>query len=88
MALYDPDLIKAHVANQRAIALAALPETAIRNFEAMPAHERRHRCEVARMEVIRNDLLANRPGHPNADQFRRIADNARKTVAALKALGL
>lgn len=88
MALHDPDLQKAHAANQRAIALANVSETAIRNFEAMTVGERRHRHEAATMEAIRNDLLAKRPGHPNAGEFRRVADSARRTAAALKAVGL
>lgn len=88
MAFHDPDLIKAHEANQRAIALANVPEAALVNFRAMSIGERRFRHETATMEAIRNDLLADRPGHPDADEFRLIAANARKTAAALKAIGL
>lgn len=89
MALHDPDLIKAHAANQNAIALANVSETALNNFRAMTVGERRHRHEAATMEAIRNDLLANRPcNHSLAPHYRLIAANARKTAAALKAIGL
>jgi len=87
VALHDPDLIKAFERNRAAI-LAALPDVAMANFMAMSLAERRDRYETARFEAIRNDLLANRPGHPDADEFRRVADNARKTADALKAIGL
>ncbi len=88
VALHDPDLIKAYDRNRRAIALTFVPETAVRNMEAMPVHERRYRFDMAEAEARRNDLLANRPGHPDAAEFRRVADCARKTAAALKAIGL
>lgn len=88
MARHDPELTKAYDANRRAIALSLVPETAVRNFEAMPVHERRYRFDMAEAEARRNDLLANRPGHPSNDYHRLVADNARKTAAALKAIGL
>lgn len=88
MALHDPDLIKAHEANQRAIALANIPETAIRNFEAMSIGERRWTHLQAEMQASRYDLLAARPGHPDNGYHRQCAANRRATAAALKAIGL
>ena len=85
---HDPALQEAFEANRRAVALANVSETAIRNFEAMTVGERRHRHEVASMQAIRHGLLANRPNHPSADYHRDCADNARRTAAALKAIGL
>lgn len=88
VALHDPDLIKSHEANQRAIALANVPDYVIADFEAMTVGERRYKHEVASMQAIRFDLLAARPNHPSADYNRECAENARLTAAALKAVGL
>ena len=84
---HDPALQEAFDANRRAIALSLVPETAVRNFEAMPVHERRHRHEVATLEAIRQDVLAKKP-NADAAYHARLADQSRKTAAALKAVGL
>lgn len=88
MALHDPNLIEAFEKNQRAIALAGVPETAIRNFEAMSVAERRAAHFDAEFEARRHDMLASRPGHPSNDHHRQCAANRRATAAALKAVGL
>lgn len=88
MALHDPDLIKAHESNQRAIALASISEAALSSFRAMTPAQRRFEHETATMQAIRNDILAKRPNHPDAPYYSRIASEHRKTAAALKALGL
>lgn len=87
MALHDPDLQKAHAANQRAIALANVSETVIRNFEAMTVGERRFAHEVAIQHAIQHDILARGPNR-DADYHRSIAKDQRDTAAALKAIGL
>lgn len=87
MALHDPDLIKAHEANQKAIALANVSETALANFRTMSIGERRHRHEVATMEAIRQGILAQKP-NADAAYHIRLADQSRRTAAALKAIGL
>lgn len=87
MALHDPDLIKAHEANQNAIALANVSETALNNFRAMTVGERRHRAEVAEMEAIRQGILSQKP-NADAAYHIRLADQSRRTAAALKAIGL
>lgn len=89
MALHDPALIKSHEANQRAIALADFPETAIRNFEAMTVGERRFQHEVSEMQAIRHGILAGLKCNADlADYHRDCAEGFRRTAAALKAIGL
>lgn len=88
MALHDPALIKSHAANQRAAALANVPDYVIAEFEAMTPAQRRYRYGIAEFEAIRFDVLAGRAGHPDNDYHRQSADNNRQTAAALKAIGL
>lgn len=90
MARHDPDLIKAFETTQRAIALAAVPETAIRNFEAMTVPERRWAHLNAEMQAGRYDLLAETDEALGRDPSynRRCAANRRATADALKAVGL
>ena len=88
MARHDPELTKAFTANRAAIAKAVVPETAIRNFEAMSVGERRFAHFTAEAEALRFDKLASRPGHPDNDYHRQCAANRRATADALKAVGL
>lgn len=85
---HDPALIEAHAANQRAVALANVPDYVIADFEAMTSAQRRYQHDVAELQAIRYDILAGRAGHPSNDYHRQCADNARRTAAALKAVGL
>ena len=89
MALHDPALIEAFETNQRAKALANVPETAIRNFEAMSIGERRWAHLNAEMQAKRNDALAEAPSNREcANYYRVAADGYRATADALKAIGL
>lgn len=88
MARHDPKLIEAFTANRAAIARAVVPETAIRNFEAMSIGERRWAHLQAELQAGRYDKLAARPGHPDNDYHRQCAANRRATAAALEAIGL
>lgn len=90
MALHDPDLQKAFDANWRAKALAAIPETAIRNFEAMSIGERRWAHLQAEMQAMRHDKLAATDEALGRDSGynRGCAANRRATADALKAVGL
>lgn len=88
--LHDPDLQKAFDANQRAKALANIPETAIRNFENMSIGERRWAHLQAEMQAMRHDKLAATDEALGRDPSynRRCAANRRATADALKAVGL
>lgn len=85
---HDPALIKSHAANQRAIALANVPDYVVAEFEAMNAAQRRQLHWTADFHAGRYDILASRAGHPDNDYHRRCADAHRKTAAALQAIGL
>jgi len=90
VALYDPDLQKAFDANRAAIAKVNVPETAIRNFEAMSIGERRWAHLNAEMQAKRHDSLAETDEALGRDPgFNRwTANNHRATADALKAVGL
>lgn len=90
MSRHDPDLQKAFDTNQRAIALANIPETAIRNFEAMSIGERRWAHLQAEMQAMRHDKLAATDEALGRDPGynRWCAANRRATADALKAVGL
>ena len=87
MSRHDPDLIKAHEANQKAIALASVSETAIRNFEAMTVGERRFQVNVFDNLAIQHDIYARSPGR-DAEYHQGVARGHRASIAALKAIGL
>lgn len=85
---HDPALIEAHAANQRAVALANVPDYVIADYEAMTPAQRRYQHGIAEFQADRHDILASRPGHPSNDYNRQCAANYRRTAAALKAIGL
>ena len=90
MSRHDPALIEAFDANRKAIALANIPENAIRNFEAMTVAERRWAHLNAEMQAKRHDLLARTDEAIGRDPSynRKCAANRRITAAALEAIGL
>lgn len=77
-------------ANRRAIALAHVPEAAVRNFEAMSIGERRFAHYHAEAQALRHDKLAATDEALGRDPGynRQCAANRRITAAALKAIGL
>lgn len=90
MSRHDPKLIEAFEKNRAAIAKARVPETAIRNFEAMSIGERRWAHLQAEMQAGRYDKMAQADealGH-DAGYHRQCAANRRATAAALEAIGL
>ena len=90
MALHDPALKKSFDDNRRAIALAHVPENAIRNFEAMTIPERRWAHWNAEAQAMRHDGLAATDEALGRDPEynRQCAANRRATAAALQAIGL
>ena len=90
MARHDVELTKAFETNRRAIALAAIPENAIRNFEAMSVGERRFAYQQAELQALRHDKLAATDEALGRDPGynRYCAANRRATADALKAIGL
>lgn len=87
---HDPDLIEAFEKNRAAIAKARIPETAIRNFEAMSIGERRWAHLQAEMQALRYDKMAATEEGLGRDPgyHRQCAANRRATAAALEAIGL
>lgn len=88
MARHDPELTKAFEVNRAAISVASISETAMQNFIAMSPAERRFKASAADIEAARCDILAGRPGHPDAEYYRDRAAQQRNVVAVLKAIGL
>lgn len=86
MARHDPELVKAFEANRTAT-IIALSATALANIAAMSPASRKFRADEVEMQAIRNDILANRPGHPDADYYRRVANDYRAELAALRSFG-
>ena len=85
---HDPALIKAHAANQRAAALANVPDYVIAEFEAMTPAQRRVMHWNAEFHADRHTVRAGRVGHPSAAYDRKCAVAHRQTAAALQAIGL